>query len=150
MRKTDFNLSSPYPSQEYWWEHNPRIRRAEENWEARNMSTIDFRAELEKLVNKHSMENGSNTPDFILAEYLTGCLEAFDNAVKRRTQWYGTTRAEWPGLDPVVGDAPLNDPPAPAAPTARELRAAKFAEQIGRSTGVINVATVLKFLNETD
>jgi hypothetical protein len=33
-----------------------------------------FRDELEELINRHSMENGSNTPDFVLAEYLVKCL----------------------------------------------------------------------------
>lgn len=45
--------------------------------------------ELEKLLNKHGAENGSNTPDFILAKYLMGCLEAFNAAVKIREEWYG-------------------------------------------------------------
>lgn len=49
---------------------------------------MTFRDELCSLINRHSKENGSNTPDFILAEYLTDCLHAFDKAVTRRTQWY--------------------------------------------------------------
>ena len=47
-----------------------------------------FRKELEALINSHSMENGSDTPDFILARYLVHCLDAFDFATKHRTQWY--------------------------------------------------------------
>lgn len=43
-----------------------------------------FRLELKDLINKHSKENGSNTPDFILAEYLNKCLEAFNSAVMHR------------------------------------------------------------------
>lgn len=42
----------------------------------------NLREALERAINRFSGENGSNTPDFILAEYLTGCLEAFDEAVK--------------------------------------------------------------------
>jgi septal ring factor EnvC (AmiA/AmiB activator) len=34
------------------------------------------------------MEKNSNTPDFILAEYLTMCLHAFDKATQRRHEWY--------------------------------------------------------------
>ena len=49
----------------------------------------DFRSKLEELINHHSMENGSNTPDFILAEYLDNCLQNFDRTVKRREEWYG-------------------------------------------------------------
>ena len=48
-----------------------------------------FRKNLEAILNAHSMENGSNTPDFILAKYLLGCLAAFDAAVERREEWYG-------------------------------------------------------------
>lgn len=53
------------------------------------MSNTDFRKELEHLVNRQSIENGSNTPDFILADYLMNCLHAFDAAVARRERWYG-------------------------------------------------------------
>ncbi len=48
----------------------------------------DFRRKLEVLINSHSMENGSDTPDFILAQYLADCLASFDLAVKLRTKWY--------------------------------------------------------------
>lgn len=45
----------------------------------------NFRKELEKLINRYSRENGSQTPDFILAAYLADCLVAFDRAVNQRT-----------------------------------------------------------------
>lgn len=48
-----------------------------------------FESELIELVNKHSMENASDTPDFILAQYLYGCLCQFNMAVKLREGWYG-------------------------------------------------------------
>ena len=50
----------------------------------------DFVAELGILINRHSMENESGTPDFILAQYLAGCLEAFTQAVKARDRWKST------------------------------------------------------------
>lgn len=46
-----------------------------------------FRKELEILINCHSRENGSNTPDFILADYLADCLTAYDKAVTNRDMW---------------------------------------------------------------
>jgi len=49
----------------------------------------DFRKELENLVNKYSRENGSDTPDFILARYLENALNNFDAAVREREEWYG-------------------------------------------------------------
>jgi len=49
----------------------------------------EFEKELEDLINKHSMENGSNTPDFILAQYLKGCLDNFNIIIQARESWYG-------------------------------------------------------------
>ena len=48
-----------------------------------------FREQLASLLNRNSMENGSDTPDFILAEYLVRALESFDTAVNAREKWYG-------------------------------------------------------------
>ena len=50
---------------------------------------VTFRKRLEELINEFSQENGSNTPDFILAQFLADCLGAFDKAVKEREEWYG-------------------------------------------------------------
>lgn len=49
----------------------------------------DLRRDLAEVVNRYSRENGSNTPDFILAQYLANCLDAFDNAIWNRAMWYG-------------------------------------------------------------
>lgn len=51
------------------------------------MTTL--RDEIKTAINCHSAENGSNTPDFILAQYLLDCLAAFDKAVIARERWYG-------------------------------------------------------------
>lgn len=53
-----------------------------------NLSS-DFSHDLEHLINSHCCENGSNTPDFILATYMKGCLDLFDTAVRSREEWYG-------------------------------------------------------------
>ena len=55
---------------------------------------MSFQQELEQLINKYSQENGSNTPDFILARYLNGCLGAFNEAVESRELWYGRKPVE--------------------------------------------------------
>lgn len=47
-----------------------------------------FRKELESLINKHTLENESDTPDFILAEYLKDCLKAYDKAVKAKNEHF--------------------------------------------------------------
>lgn len=56
----------------------------------------DFERELTDIINKYSMENGSNTPDYILAGYITDCLVAFNRAIVSRAGWYG--RLDEPGL----------------------------------------------------
>lgn len=49
----------------------------------------DLREDIKEAINRHSLENKSNTPDFLLADYLIDCLDAFDKAVRRRENWYG-------------------------------------------------------------
>ncbi len=46
-----------------------------------------FEEQLRELINSNSIENYSNTPDFILAKYLVGCLDAFNTATKERNDW---------------------------------------------------------------
>lgn len=58
---------------------------------------LPFRRALEHLINRECMENGSNTPDFILAAYLGDSLAAFDKAVARREEWYGRDPRRGPG-----------------------------------------------------
>ncbi len=54
-----------------------------------------LRNEIEEVISKHNLENGSDTPDFVLAEYLTDCLRAFDKAVSKREEWYGRKIGLW-------------------------------------------------------
>ena len=49
----------------------------------------NLRKSIEQAINASSAENGSNTPDYILAQYLTDCLVAFDSATRERDRWYG-------------------------------------------------------------
>ena len=62
-------------------------------------SPENFREELETLINGCSKENGSNTPDWILAEYLSDCLASFDLATTRREKWYGRNEVDAVCLD---------------------------------------------------
>lgn len=48
-----------------------------------------FTNELKKLLNRYSEENGSNTPDFILANYLVNCLDTFNAAINAREKLCG-------------------------------------------------------------
>jgi hypothetical protein len=52
------------------------------------MGAFSFREEIENVINCCSKENDSNTPDFILSNYLCNCLDAFTLATKNRDKWY--------------------------------------------------------------
>jgi len=45
--------------------------------------------ELRAVINCNSVENASNTPDFLLASYLGACLDAYAAAVSARDRWFG-------------------------------------------------------------
>lgn len=53
------------------------------------MEATEFIKELQHLINRCSWENRSNTPDFILAEYVYECLCSFEDASNAREKWYG-------------------------------------------------------------
>lgn len=53
------------------------------------MMMATFEQELAQLLNSYSKENESNTPDFILAQYMIACLDAFTKASRDREKWYG-------------------------------------------------------------
>ena len=48
----------------------------------------DLRSELTSLLNKFSRENVSNTPDFILRNFIWDSLKAFERGVRERDEWY--------------------------------------------------------------
>jgi hypothetical protein len=64
-----------------------------------------FEKRLERLINEYSLEAGSNTPDFILAEYMNNCLHVFNQALKARDKWYS--------FEPWNSGPTIIDPPAP-------------------------------------
>lgn len=49
----------------------------------------EFQEELQRLLNRHNVENDSGTPDFILALFLKNCLYSFAVATNDREKWYG-------------------------------------------------------------
>lgn len=51
----------------------------------------DFGQALENLLNSYSQENASGTPDFILAQYMIGCLHNYNTTVWARERWYNRT-----------------------------------------------------------
>lgn len=61
----------------------------------------NLREDIIRAINCRSAENGSNTPDWILGDFLMASLEAFDAATNARTTYYK-----------IPDDAPMTDPPA--------------------------------------
>jgi hypothetical protein len=55
--------------------------------------------EIQAVLNRHSRENMSQTPDFILAQFLATALEAFEVAVNSRDSWYSLSQS--PGDGPA-------------------------------------------------
>lgn len=52
---------------------------------------MTFQKELEALINRHSMDNECNTPDFLLAEYLVACLAAYKGLKSANDHWHGVS-----------------------------------------------------------
>lgn len=78
---------------------------------------MTFRKELEGLLNRYSMENGSDTPDRILAEFLSSCLDAFDKAVLEREVWYGRRSSLSGAIEmPSPVRLSVDEPDAPDTP----------------------------------
>jgi hypothetical protein len=65
------------------------IRPTHALWMAVDEPMTEFQDELGKLINRHSQENLSGTPDFVLAQFMSDCLSAFNAATNRREAWYG-------------------------------------------------------------
>jgi len=42
-----------------------------------------FKKELEVLLNKHSIENKCDMPDFLLAEMITNCIQAIGEPINK-------------------------------------------------------------------
>lgn len=45
-------------------------------------TSVEFKKELEQLINRHSIDNDLNTADFILADYLNSCLYIYETATE--------------------------------------------------------------------
>lgn len=69
----------------------------------------NFQEHLEHIINYYSQENGSDTPDFILAQYLNECLGVWNKNMQRREEWYGRPihrpKESHPFSDTAVGAA---------------------------------------------
>ena len=53
-----------------------------------------IREEFRDIINKYNLEGHSDTPDFILADYLIQSLDNFNNTTIRRQEWYKDHQGE--------------------------------------------------------
>ena len=49
----------------------------------------EFKKELEVLINKHSIENHADMPDFMMAEMICGFIVGVGSCVKANLDWHG-------------------------------------------------------------
>ena len=69
-------------------DNNQNLEKTTEQDSKVDSPRISFIKELQELINQHSKENASDTPDFILAQYLNNCLTNFNLALQQRSDWY--------------------------------------------------------------
>ena len=50
---------------------------------------LSFEEDLDQVINRHSAESMSGTPDFILAHFLLNALKDYNEAVVARAAWRG-------------------------------------------------------------
>lgn len=58
------------------------------------MEKTELEKKLRFIINAESRESDSNTPDFILAEFMMNCLDAFELTNNKREVWYGVKLGE--------------------------------------------------------
>ena len=50
---------------------------------------ISFEEDIRQVINRHSAESVSGTPDFILAKLLVDTLKTYNEATTMRAEWRG-------------------------------------------------------------
>ena len=75
-----------------------------------------FEDDLRALINRHSLENESNTPDFILARHMAESYRSFVAASNRRGEWFVNSTGGGPGNGPSQAEHLPVEPAPPTAP----------------------------------
>lgn len=52
------------------------------------MISYEFKEELRELLNRHSIENELDMPDFLMVEMLCGIIQAVGPPFKKTRTWY--------------------------------------------------------------
>lgn len=114
-----------------------------------------FKQELVELINRHSVENDSDTPDFVLAEYVAHCLDAFSLVTRQRDKFHGfipfgsfTTKST-PVLDDYRWRASDELPPAGQIVEVKLenglIKKGKYDKDVNRSCWLIEGSAGLYF-----
>ena len=106
--------------------------------------TQGFTAELSDLLNRHSMEGASGTPDYILAKYITDCLLAWNQSMQEREAWYG--RKANPDMTGCYGRATVVPLYRSPALTDEEREAMEWAEDASNAKRAAAIRGLLKRL----
>ena len=83
-----------------------------------------FKRELRNLINVHSKDGKNNTADFILADFMNACLNAYGEAVNRRDRFDQN--------DHATGPADLPPQPEVTCPSLIEEEEAQAGKELGR------------------
>lgn len=80
--------------------------------QTRRETMEEFEKELTTLINKHSIENAADAPDFILAGMICRMIEAIGPSVKKTLDWHG--------CDSICHPSPNTSDKIPAASTGKD------------------------------
>lgn len=69
-----------------------------------------FLNELTHLINRHSVENVADVPDFILAEMICRMIEAMGPSIKKALDWHGADSVCHPLLQHPEEPPVMSDP----------------------------------------
>ncbi len=106
-----------------------------------NEETI-FRKQLAGLINCHSRENRSDTPDFILATYMASCLDAFDVATRSRDEWYIKSKIDEPPGRPDLHAIPLRHLTSHLSPRKSSLMSTQTSSGGWKDAGNTNTSRI--------
>ena len=69
-------------------ELNPQTEEPQEATDE-SSSADSLHEDLRHVFNKHSVENGANIPDTVIATYTIECIKALNTAVRRQNNFFG-------------------------------------------------------------
>jgi len=106
----------------------------------------EFLKELMSLINRHSVENGSNTPDYMLAAFLGDILQAFSSVVRQRDEWHGFKPLHHDTLDNFIKKNLGIEKPTPEG----KRRTIELATSWGYETFIVSPDGTIRVVMEGD